>query len=163
MNDNTYQKNVSDFLDQTFYYSGSDIKLSVNGIWLDELSYLQYTPQQQITPLYTVFSQKPVKFLAGSFLIKGILGFNFIYANYLETLIAEGHAKKFGQVENGIIYVESMVIQFNNGTGPVRPVIIMSDVYLSGGVLTASVDGNPVQTIYQFMAASCKKDDVLIN
>ncbi len=124
------------------------------------MSYIQFSAQQQVTPIYSIFSQKPVKFLAGNYLVQGVLGFNFVYANYLEQLITfNPSSNRYYGNAKGILSLDKMRILFDNGTNIIKHEIIFSDVYISGGNITASVDGNPSQVIYQFVCSSMEKID----
>ena len=158
------------FLENTAYFSGTDVSVFIGDIWIDEVSYIQITPQQQVVPIYSIFQQTPVIFASGSFLVRGIIGINFTFANYLENLIylngKNGNANVYKASNEGIsggaLYVTSLRVKFNNGSSLTTPIITLEDVYISGGAITASVDGNPVQNVYQFMAGKMKKNDVII-
>jgi hypothetical protein len=147
-------------LDQSYYFSGADVRCYVNGIWLDELTYLQMSPQQQMTPIYNVFQRTPVRFLPGNFLVRGVMGFNFVYANYLEQLASDFSETKGMMVKNQYendIYIQELKIVFDNHIKPVTPTFIVKDMHVTGGVINPSVDGNPVQYVYQFIAGGLEK------
>lgn len=151
--------NSVNYLDQSFYYSGSDVKCYCNGTWIDELSYIQITPQQQIVPIYNIFQKEAIAFIHGNTLIKGVLGLNFVYANYLEELgnIYGQDKTVVAESEGCSIFFEQLTVEFQNMINNHIPTIELNKVYLSGGVISPSVDGNPIQVIYQFIARSMKK------
>ncbi len=153
-------------LDQSYYFSGADVRCYVNDVWLDELTYLQMSPQQQMTPIYNVFQRTPVKFLPGNFLVRGVMGFNFVYANYLEQLAADFGSYEFGKVKaqyENDIYIQELKIVFDNHIKPATPTFVVKDMHITGGVINPSVDGNPVQYVYQFIAGGLEKYDSMAN
>jgi len=166
-------------------YNGANLKIYINGVLIDDATYIAFTPQQAVLPVYSVFDETPTLFMKGNALIKGTLGMNVYYAQGLEALVGrdEGGIVKWGEF---VYYAKTMVIEgtkeeFAEGLDPTiirqiaqnkgeaakgRPVgyIIKStwtleDVYLMGGGISAAPDGNPLQRVYNFFARKYSVED----
>lgn len=144
----------------TLAFSGSDVSVSVGSYILDAVSFFQLTPQQIMTPVYSIFESKPAGFLQGNQLIRGVLGLNMRFVNYFESLATLPATKMFIQIlENGVVNVHEMVVTFRGRD--YKPAITLSDVYIFGGSMSANVEGTPIQVVHEFVASDMLKSDTL--
>ncbi len=137
------------------YYSGSDVEIVVGSYVLDLVSYIQWANGSGVVPFYSCFSPEPRGVLQTNKIVKGQLGFNLKYANYLEALTKKVPGSKI--LWNGTIYLPSMVVAATGND--IVPTFTFNGLYLSGGVKTAVPDGNPLQDIYQFISMDLVKRD----
>ena len=141
----------------SIYFSGSDVEIVVGSYVLDLVSYVQWANGSGVVPFYSCFSPNPRGVLQTNKIIKGQLGFNLKYANYLEALVQSVPGSKI--LGNGTIYFPSMIVAAVGNE--IVPTFVFNDIYLSGGVKTAVPDGNPLQDVYQFISMSLVKRDEL--
>ena len=175
------------------YFSSPSLRIFVggndtfgSGMEID-VSYIQFTPQQMMVPIYNIFTSKPSMMLTGNSIVKGAIGFNFSLATYVENFsnptvnqemnYTGGHPvyyKEPSKKSNGSIYIPCMRLEFLNDVAlrysrtdddksfkSVVPTISIYDVYISGGVITVAPDGSPVQDIYQFIARDSSRADLV--
>ncbi len=146
----------------TLVFSGSDVVVSIGSYTLDAISFVQVTPQQMMTPVYSIFQSSPSGFLEGNQLIRGVIGLNMKYVNYFESLATLKDTKMFVTVlENGVVEANEMLITFRGRD--YEPSIKFNDVYIFGGSFSANVEGTPIQTVHEFTAMSMIKEDMLSN
>lgn len=144
----------------TFAFSGSDVSVSIGNYVLDAVSFFQLTPQQMMTPVYSIFESKPSGFLQGNQLIRGVIGLNMRFVNYFESLADLPATKMFVQIlENGVVNVHEMVVLFRGRD--YKPSITLNDVYIFGGSMSANVEGTPIQVVHEFVASDMLKSDTL--
>ncbi len=144
----------------TLAFSGSDVSVSIGEYVLDAVSFFQLTPQQMMTPVYSIFESKPSGFLQGNQLIRGVLGLNMRFVNYFESLATLPATKMFVQIlDNGVVNVHEMVVMFRGRD--YKPSITLSDVYIFGGSMSANVEGTPIQVVHEFVASDMLKSDML--
>jgi hypothetical protein len=169
------------------YYSGSSINLYIGGTESQPFSglklscsYVQFSPNQTVLPVYGIYSSEPTLFGQGNSIARGTIGFNFTLATYLTGLANEEDAEyyegskptwkqKVTVMDNGSIYVPMWKIVFVGNTVQtiaetdvpvIVPTITLYDTFFTGGVMTGAPDGNPVQDIYQFISKSYRRDDI---
>ena len=144
----------------TLTFSGSDVSVSIGHYVLDAISFFQLTPQQMMTPVYSIFESKPSGFLEGNQLIRGVLGLNMRFVNYFESLAKLPATKMFTSIlENGVVNVNEMTVVFRGRD--YKPSISLNDVYIFGGSMSANVEGTPIQVVHEFVASDMLKTDMI--
>ncbi len=194
MTDMDVFNSVEAFLKGMAYFSSPSLRIFAGGNEATigsgaeiDVSYIQFTPQQMMVPVYNIFTSKPSMMITGNSIVKGAIGFNFSLATYVENFsnpvlnqnmkYTGGHSvyyKEPSKKSNGSIYLPCIRLEFINDVmlrysksddgrsfKSVVPTINIFDVYISGGVITVAPDGSPVQDIYQFIARDSSRIDLV--
>ena len=69
------------------YYTGSQMFLYIGDVWVDEITSLQYTRQQQKTPIYGYASQMFDDMAAGQVIVQGSFTINYKEQGYLWAIL----------------------------------------------------------------------------
>lgn len=71
----------------TNYYSGSDIRIYFGDTWVDEISGIDFTLQEQVAPIFGYASYTWDKVARGSRYVSGSFSINFKETAYLQTIM----------------------------------------------------------------------------
>ena len=71
----------------TNYFSGSDVRIYFGDIWIDEVSNLQFTLQEQVAPIFGYASYTWDRVARGTRFIEGSFSINFKETAYLQTVL----------------------------------------------------------------------------
>ena len=151
---------------EELYFSGEKqyaaILYGSQVIRLRNLSYISFTPQQNIIPVYSVFSDLPTMFMRGNFLIKGMMGFNAALQEFWAALLEKDIVQKYGPagfyIQHLGIFVPSVI---DDKDLFIERGYILDDVYITGGGMNFQPDGTPVQEVYSFFARRLTKQDTI--
>lgn len=69
------------------YYAGSDIRIYFGDIWIDEITSIDFTLQEQVAPIYGYASYTWDRVARGSRYISGSFSINFKETAYLQTIM----------------------------------------------------------------------------
>lgn len=85
----SYQPNVSTEYTRfrADYFSGADVRIYFGDIWVDEITGLQFTLQEQVAPIYGYASYTWDKVARGTRLIQGSFRINFRESYYLHSVM----------------------------------------------------------------------------
>lgn len=99
------QEPISHRLYHENYYSGPQVRVYINGIWVDDIIRLEWTPVQNKRPIWGYSSTYFDAIAAGTVLISGSFSMNFRYDGYLATILgyidnitAEQPPNRFGSL-----------------------------------------------------------------
>lgn len=193
-NTGSIKYDIKDLISGTNYFSSTSLSIYIGGMEglynsgeKMEFSYIQFAPQQNVAPVYNVFSTLPSLMLRGNSIVRGVIGLNFQLSTYMTSLEAASKVedselnyigaiatkyKKPKVYDDYLIYVPHMRIEFvndlsikigdNESPRMVVPTISMFDIYFSGGVISVAPDGSPVQDVYQYIAKKQLRKDMPI-
>lgn len=72
---------------QNEYFAGSDVRIYFGDVWVDEITNLQFTLQEQVTPIYGYASYTWDKVARGTRYIQGSFAINFKESYYLHYVM----------------------------------------------------------------------------
>lgn len=78
------------------YYSGTDIKIFFGDSWVDEISEIEFSMQEQAAPIYGYASYTFDKVARGNRIIQGSFAINFKEVGYLQTILNGLSSKENG-------------------------------------------------------------------
>ena len=179
----------AELTEESLYFSGNSVHVQIggneaqpfSGLSLDA-AYIQFSPNQAMIPIYSIYNSNPTLFGQGNSLVRGIIGFNFTLGSYITGLLDEPDAEYYGTdavwrekpelMQNGSLYIpfwrilfydeDGLSLDTGNSEMVLVPSIEIYDSFLSGGVVTVALDGNPIQDIYQFVGKKYKRMDRMI-
>src|SRR5690606_22811655 len=74
------------------YFSGSDVKLYFGDIYVDEITALDFTLQEQTMPIYGYNSYTFDAMVRGRRIIQGAFSLNFTSVGYLQEIVSNANA-----------------------------------------------------------------------
>ena len=69
------------------YFSGANAKVYFGNVWVDQIHSIQFSMQEQVTPIYGFNSFKFDKIARGTRLVSGMFSVNFTESGYLQTIL----------------------------------------------------------------------------
>ena len=69
------------------YFSGANAKVYFGDVWIDQIHSIQFSMQEQVTPIYGFNSYKFDKIARGTRLVSGMFSVNFTESGYLQTIL----------------------------------------------------------------------------
>ncbi|WP_263117449.1 hypothetical protein [Bacillus subtilis] len=69
------------------YYSGTDIRIYLGDLWVDEIVEIEWTLQEQLAPIFGFSSYTWDKVARGNRFVTGSFSINFKEAGYLQTIL----------------------------------------------------------------------------
>lgn len=78
------------------YYSGTDIRIYLGDMWVDEIVEIGFDMQEQVAPIYGYASYTFDKTARGSRIVQGSFSINFKEAGYLQTILNSLSSKQAG-------------------------------------------------------------------
>lgn len=82
------------------YFSNADVKLYFGDIWVDDITAIQFTLQEEVMPIYGYHSYTYDAMLRGKRIINGSFSINFTTSNYLQKIIQHSQAIAYA-IEQG--------------------------------------------------------------
>lgn len=79
------------------YYSGTDIRIYLGDMWVDEIVEIGFDLQEQVAPIYGYASYTFDKVARGSRIVQGSFAVNFKEAGYLQTILNSLSSKQAGE------------------------------------------------------------------
>lgn len=166
------------------YYSAIDAELYFGDIFIDEVSNIAWTIQQQALPIFGYNSYTFDDIAVGSRLIQGQFAINFTERNYLQTLQKNSSFQKIARrmygedIEAKVTYSDfreklhlpkwdkgfDIVIGFgknnsiknNNGTSIYSTYVVIDCVQITGSSIQLDDNGDRILEMYSFIARDVK-------
>lgn len=149
------------------YYSGLDVSVYFGGIFIEEITQLQFQEIEQVRPIYSYASYTPTVITHGTRLTQGSFVLNFKDASYMNALLTQINDKMSSSVLEQAInnaYIDSarsnteagMIPQTNAKLAAIKNVTqaaITKDLTLASIINMAKTDGNiGTQTYTELLA-----------
>jgi hypothetical protein len=83
------------------YFAGADIRIYFGDIWIDEVTSLQFTLQEQVAPIFGYASYTWDKVARGSRYIQGSFSINFKESYYLQQVMKSLSSEMGSDTKNG--------------------------------------------------------------
>lgn len=94
---NTEEKNIKELFRKTAYwenyYAGSDVGLFIGDRWVDDVITLQYTLNNNKTPVHGYMSESFDAIARGTYVIQGQLAVAFTEPGYLHKILTGSHSR----------------------------------------------------------------------
>lgn len=74
------------------YFSAADVKLYFGDIWVDEITSLMFTLQEEVMPIYGYNSYTFDAMARGKRIVQGTFGMNFTSVGYLQEIVSNANA-----------------------------------------------------------------------
>ena len=130
-------------------------------VYLDNITYLQITPAQNLIPTTTVFDGTHVQYLLTTRAIEGKIGFNATPINFFEALVNLDYGTRYKQ---NAVKVDNILVILSNPSMTLRvSAIILCDVVIHGFESELRQEALPQQYIHNFYAKDMYLKDFKVN
>jgi len=94
------------------FRSGTDVRLVINNVYIDDLSGIMYNFMQEKTPIYGYRSEYYDTVSFGRVLVEGSFTVNFRFKNYIPYILSQTLVNEDSHIEGGDAVVESLKSAF---------------------------------------------------
>lgn len=130
-----------------YFLSSNSLGVYINDTPLADNSYIKINLNNNIIPVYDQFKQNKTGFLESKYSVNFVIGMNQIQFRHLEEQYGDNS-------EDGNVMVDVVEVETDNSK------IILEDCIIFQSTNTVTVDGSPLQEIYQCYQKDIKFDFV---